>query len=80
MKSSGEDLSRTWKNPILWHVEQLHLRIRTVLLEPPGGFAWITGGSVRYTMYRVAPQWQEPWYGRRPVVAETLGDVRGTVL
>lgn len=38
-------MGRTWKKEILWHVLQLHLRMRVVLVGPSGGEAETTGGG-----------------------------------
>jgi hypothetical protein len=49
-----------WKYDIFWQVEQLHFRMRMVE-EGEGGLAEIMGGGrVRYVMYLVCPQWQDP--------------------
>lgn len=55
-KSEGEH--ETQKNDILWQVLQLHFSIVVVLFG--GGLGTLLGGRVRYAMYFVRPQWQEP--------------------
>lgn len=81
MKSVGAKGTRTWKNPILWHTVQLHLRRRTlgVLLEELNSEVRVeplrtAGGRERETMYFVNPQWQEPLYSRR-VDWEVVADI-----